>query len=146
MSLAPTTRLDLTEMWTALLASGWNCLAVVPTDSGVSLQDVVEVLNTSSESCAPPVRCIDTRGVDIAEAKRLAGKLPGSAPDDGGRTVIILDPLTSSLAGVHLLQKVDAVLLVIRVASFDVESLTSTVTMVGSGRIVGAVTASAMGS
>jgi len=134
---------DLEEMWTALFACDWNSLAVIPTDHGVSVQQVVDALQATVGASYPPVRFIDARGIDLAEAKRLARDL-SAAVSDGFRAVVVVDSLIRSLSGVHLVQEVSAVLLVVRVGLMDLDSLTNTVAIVGSERIVGSVTAPAV--
>jgi len=130
---------DLEEMWGALLRCDWNSLAVVPTDPGVSVREVVAVLQSKIAGSNPVIRVIDARGVDVADGKRLAGQM---AADSGrARTVVVVDSLIQSLSGVHLVQGVNAVLLVVRVAALDLESLASTVAIVGPTRVLGSVTA-----
>jgi hypothetical protein len=131
---------DLEEMWTALLSCDWNSLAVIPTDDQVSVQEVVDALQATSGASDPPVRCIDARGVDIANGKRLVRDL-AAAVSGRSRAVVIVDSLIRSLSGVHLVQEVEAVLLVVRVGAMDLDSLTNTVAIVGAERIMGSVTA-----
>jgi hypothetical protein len=132
--------LDLEAMWSALLAADWTTLAVVPTDQGASVQEVVDTLLTTSADRDPPVHCFDARGVDVEEAKRLAGRVETSRAKRG-RAVVIVDPLIRSLAGVHLVRDADGILLVVTVRATELDSLTSTVSMLGSSRILGSVTA-----
>jgi hypothetical protein len=143
-SVAQQGRQDLEEMWTALLACDWSSLAVVPTDHTVLLKQVVAVLHSRLGDSDPPISVIDARGVNVAEGKQLTGKL-ASAISGRGRVVVVVDPLTSSLSGVHLVESVTAVLLVVRIGAMDLDSLTSTVAIVGPDRIVGSVTASDFG-
>lgn len=131
---------DLEEMWKALLSCDWSSLAVIPTDDRVSVQEVVSALQATSRAADPPVRCIDARGVDIANGKRLVGEL-AQAVSEHSRAVVVVDSLIRSLSGVHLVQEVDAVLLVVRVGAMDLDSLTNTVAIVGAERIMGSVTA-----
>jgi hypothetical protein len=131
---------DIEEMWKALLACDWNSLAVIPTDDRVSVQEVVDALQATSGEADPPVRCIDARGVDIADGKRLVRDL-ATAVAGNTRAVVVVDSLIRSLSGVHLVEEVDAVLLVVRVGAMDLDSLVSTVAIVGAERIMGSVTA-----
>jgi len=135
---------DLQEMWRALLACDWGSLGVVPTDHGISVQEVVDALHAAAWASDPPVRRIDARGVDIAEARRLALDL-AAAVSEKSRAVVVVDSLVRSLSGVHLIQEVDAILLVFRVGAMDLDSLRSTVDIVGAERIVGSVTAPVAG-
>lgn len=136
----PQGQLDLEEMWKALLACDWNSLAVIPTDQGVSVQAVVDTLQSVSSATGRPVKCLDARGVEIADGKRLAKELT-AALSTNTRAVVVVDSLIRSLSGVHLVQGVNAVLLVVRVGLMDLDALTSTVAIVGAERIVGSVTA-----
>jgi len=131
---------DLEEMWKALLACDWNSLAVIPTDDRVSVEEVVAALQATSGAADPPVRIIDARGVDIANGKRLVRDL-AAAVSENSRAVVVVDSLIRSLSGVHLVQEVEAVLLVVRVGAMDLDSLTNTVALVGAERIMGSVTA-----
>jgi hypothetical protein len=131
---------DLEEMWTALFSCDWNSLAVIPTDDQVSVQEVVDAFDATSGASDPPVRCIDARGVDIANGKRLVRDL-AAAVSARSRAVVVVDSLIRSLSGVHLVQEVEAVLLVVRVGAMDLDSLTNTVAIVGADRIMGSVTA-----
>jgi hypothetical protein len=134
--------LDLVEMWDALLVGGWDSLAVVPTDHQVSSDLVVLALETSVQKRPGGVRILDARGADAPASKRLAGEF-STAIVAGERVVVLVDSLMRSLSGVHLLQSVGAVLLVIRVAGMDLESVSSTIALIGSERILGSVTAPA---
>ena len=136
-------QLDLEEMWKALLACDWDSLAVIPTDQGVSVQAVVDTLQSISSRTGRPVRCFDARGVEIADGKRLAREL-AAALSTNTRAVVVVDSLIGSLSGVHLVRGVNAVLLVVRVGLMNLDALTSTVEIVGAERIVGSVTAPAV--
>ena len=136
----PQGQLDLEEMWKALLACDWDSLAVIPTDQGVSVQSVVDTLLAISSRTGRPVKCLDARGVEIADGKRLAKEL-AAARSTNTRAVVVVDSLIRSLSGVHLVQGVNAVLLVVRVGLMDLDALTSTVAIVGAERIVGSVAA-----
>ncbi len=132
--------LDLEAMWAALLAGDWSALAVVPTDEGISAKDVVDALQRAVVGTNPPVHVVDARGVDVEEARRLVGRVE-SALAKQARAVVVVDPLVRSLAGVHLVRDADAILLVVKVGARELQSLTSTVSMLGTARILGSVTA-----
>ena len=57
------------------------------------------------------------------------------------RAVVLVDSLIQSLAGVHLVQGVDAVVLAVHVGDMDLEALTSSVAIIGPDRILGSFTA-----
>jgi hypothetical protein len=140
----PDAALDISEMWRGLLATGWHSLAVVPTDKTVSCQVVADALASVASSSEGTVHRIDARGADIAAARQRVGEVQ-SLRDSEQKTVVFVDSLMESLSGVHLVREVDAVLLVVRVGSIDVESLTSSVSMIGPDKIVGSVTGPALG-
>jgi hypothetical protein len=131
---------DLDEMWKALLAGGWTSLAIVPTDHHISVQAVVDSLHRTTGGSSPPVRCIDSRGTDVSEGKAMTRDLERAVAEKS-RVVVVVDALVRSLSGMHLVHEVNAILLVVRVGSMDLDSLTSTVAMVGAERIFGSVTA-----
>jgi hypothetical protein len=127
-------------MWNGLLSSSWTALAVVPTDGEVSADLVVDSMREAIAGAHAPVRCFDARGLDPAAAKTMAHEV-ASGRARGNRSVLVVDPLTKSLSGVHLVTEADAVLLVVRVGAMDLESLKSTVNIVGAERIIGSVAA-----
>ncbi len=127
-------------MWGALLRSPWTSLAVVPTDQGIATQPVVAALKATVETGSFRLRGVDARDADVQEGKRLASQM-SSWKADGERVAVVVDALTHSLTGVHLVEHVGAVLLVVMVGGLNVDALTSTVAIVGADRIVGSVTA-----
>ncbi|MGA8890106.1 MAG: hypothetical protein WB493_00965 [Anaeromyxobacteraceae bacterium] len=132
--------LDLREMWDALLDQGWGSLALVPTGTSVSVQSSVDALRAALQKAPQALQIIDARGADVAEGKKKLGDLR-VAVADGSRAVVLVDSLIQSLAGVHLVQGVDAVVLAVHVGDMDLESLTSSVAMIGPDRILGSFTA-----
>lgn len=136
----PASLADVEEMWTALLDSDWNSLALVPTDHTVSAQLVIDALLSVAKRTSPPVRIIDGRGKNVADGQSLVRDV-AVATSEGARVVVIVDSLMRSLSGVHLVKCVDAVILVVRVGAVDLESLSSTLAVIGTDRIRGTVTA-----
>jgi hypothetical protein len=133
---------DLLAMWSALLASEWDSLAVIPADPDVALGPLVDALVASSHGARRPATLVDARGVDALEGKRLASEIP-TGVGAGERPVVVMDSLMRSLTGVHFLPCVRSVLLVVQVGATDPESLSSTVSLVGVERIIGSVAAPA---
>lgn len=132
---------DLVDMWVALLEGGWDSLAVVPSDHEVSVDTVVDALREALRRAGSErIQVIDARDADVAAARRLASDL-SSALSRGDRAVVVVDSVMRSLSGMHLIQAVNALLLVIRLGAMDVDALSSTVTLVGPERILGAVAA-----
>ena len=80
----------------------------------------------------------------MIDGERLAKKIVESARSER-RVVAFIDPITQSLAGVPLVRAADSVLLVVQIDSPDVESLSSTLSIVGADRVVGAVTVPSSG-
>jgi hypothetical protein len=80
----------------------------------------------------------------MTEGNRLAS-LAGEHSSNGHRVIAFIDPITQSLAGVPLVREADSVLLVVQVDSPDVMSLSSTLEIVGAGRVIGSVTVPASG-
>ena len=74
----------------------------------------------------------------MGDGDRLAGQVT-ERNASGRRVIAFIDPITQSLAGVPLVRAADAVLLVVQVESPDVESLSSTLSIVGIDRVVGSV-------
>ena len=131
---------DLLGMWAALLELGWSSIALVPTGASVSVQSSVEALRTALKGVREPPVVIDARGADVPEGKKRLGELH-TALSSGTRAVVLVDSLIQSLAGVHLVHGVDAVVLAVHVGEMDLESLTSSVAIIGPERILGSFTA-----
>jgi hypothetical protein len=112
---------------------------VIPASASTSVESVLAAL----ESVLPPgpespVEVLDGRGASMGDGSRLAGLVTEGAPEDR-RVVAFIDAITQSLAGVPLVRASDSVLLVVQVNSPDVESLSSTLAIVGIDRVVGSV-------
>ena len=131
--------LDLREMWGALLEQGWSSIAIVPTGASVSVQISVDALHAALRAAPEAIKIVDVRGADAQEGKKRLRDL-GAAVADGSRAVVLVDSLIESLAGVHLVQAVDAVLLAVHVGDMDLEFLTSSVAIIGSERVLGSFT------
>jgi hypothetical protein len=134
---------DLERLWQALLLTGWRCLVVIPANPSTSADSVVGALRAVLPSGGlPAVEVVDGRGASMGDGDRLAGRVADSN-GAGRRVIAFIDPITQSLAGVPLVRTADAVLLVVQVDSPDVESLSSTLSIVGIERVVGSVAVAA---
>ena len=74
----------------------------------------------------------------MGDGDRLARQIVDGC-SAGRRIVAFIDPIIESLSGVPLVRAADSVLLVVHVDSPDVESLSSTLSIVGVERVVGSV-------
>ena len=132
--------LDLRDMWAALLDLGWTSIALVPTGAAVSVEGSVEALRAALKGIQEPPVVIDARGADVPDGKTRLGELR-IALSSGARAIVLVDSLIQSLAGVHLVQGVDAVVLAVHVGDMDLDALTSSVALIGPDRILGSFTA-----
>jgi hypothetical protein len=130
---------DLERLWRALLTTSWRCLVVVPADPSTSVDSVLGALRSVlSAEGSQPIDLLDGRGASMGDGGRLAQQvLEGGSM--GRRVIAFIDPITQSLAGVPLVRAADSVLLIVQIDSPDVESLSSTLSIVGADRVVGAV-------
>jgi hypothetical protein len=122
-----------------LLLTGWRCLVVIPANPSTSSESVLAALR----SILPPgasttLEVLDGRGASMGDGERLAAQVP-ERNATGRRVIAFIDPITQSMAGVPMVRAADAVLLVVQVESPDVESLSSTLSIVGIDRVVGSV-------
>ncbi|HQR28923.1 MAG TPA: hypothetical protein PLL32_00850 [Anaeromyxobacteraceae bacterium] len=134
---APARSPDLDEMWRSLLDGSWKSLAVVPTHDSVAVDGVLASLRALGGGSGP-VEVRDGRGKEIEGGKALAEEM-GKLTRSGKRVVAVVDSLLHSLAGVHVVQASDAVLLVMRIGDLDLEGLPGALDLIGPGRILGAV-------
>jgi hypothetical protein len=130
---------DLERLWRALLLTSWRCLVVIPANPSTSSEPVVAALRAIIPSGGlPDLEVIDGRGASMGDGDRLAAQVT-ERNASGRRVIAFIDPITQSLAGVPLVRAADAVLLVVQVESPDVDSLSSTLSIVGIDRVVGSV-------
>jgi hypothetical protein len=126
-------------LWSALLTTGWRCLVVIPVGPSTGVDSVLGALRSVlPPDASPPLEILDGRGASMGEGNRLAGQVVEGA-SAGRRIVAFIDPIIESLSGVPLVRAADSVLLVVHVDSPDVESLSSTLSIVGAERVVGSV-------
>jgi hypothetical protein len=134
---------DVERLWRALLITTWRGLVVIPASSSTSVESVLGSLRAVLKpGAAAEVEIVDGRGASMGDGERLS-KMATGGSSDGRRFVAFIDPITQSLAGVPLVRASDAVLLVVQVNSQDVESLSSTLSIVGIDRVIGSVAVSA---
>ena len=130
---------DLERLWRALLTTGWRCLIVIPVDPSTSVDSVLGALQSIlALEKSHTVDLVDGRGAGMEDGSRLARKV-AEGGSTGRRVIAFIDPITQSLAGVPLVRAADSVLLIVQIDSPDVESLSSTLSIVGADRVVGAV-------
>jgi hypothetical protein len=121
--------------------TGWRGLVVIPASASTSVESVLGALRSAlPQGATPEVEIVDGRGASMGDGERLARMVTGGP--EGRRFVAFIDPITQSLAGVPLVRASDAVLLVVQVNSRDVESLSSTLSIVGIERVIGSVAVS----
>ena len=134
---------DLERLWRALLPTGWRCLVVIPAGPATSVDPVLDALRLVLSPDGPDkIEILDARGASMGDGDLLARQVvDGGSP--GRRVIAFIDPITQSLAGVPLVRAADSVLLIVQIDSSDVESLSSTLSIVGADRVVGAVAVSA---
>jgi hypothetical protein len=136
---------DLEQLWEALLHTGWQCLAVIPVDPTAASQLVLDALRAVlRREGRSSIDVLDGRGASIQDGNRLAGDA-STMVSKGRRIVAFIDPITRSLAGVPLVREADSALLLVQVGFPDVDSLASTLSIVGVDRVVGSVTVPATG-
>ena len=138
---------DLERLWEALLHTSWRCLVVIPANPSTQVDSVLGALQAvlpapAAATSSPEV--LDGRGASMQDGDRLAKRIV-EGDHSQRRVVAFIDPITQSLAGVPLVRAADSVLLVIQIDSPDVDSLSSTLSIVGADRVVGAVAVPAPG-
>ena len=130
---------DLERLWRALLTTGWRCLIVIPADPSTSVDSVLGALQTVLKlERSHTIELVDGRGAGMGDGDRLARQVVDGG-SSGRRVIAFIDPITQSLAGVPLVRAADSVLLIVQIDSPDVESLSSTLSIVGADRVIGAV-------
>ncbi len=130
---------DLQMLWISLLKRPWTTLAVLPTEPSASARDLMGALAEIAHyhEAARQVEIIDVGGLPPGDGIRQAQNL-GARVNAGKRVVLLVDPITTSLQGLPLVNEAQAVLLVLRYGS-AIEAARSTAELVGRDRILGAV-------
>jgi hypothetical protein len=136
---------DLQRLWRALLLTSWRCLVVIPATPSTSAAGVLGALRSVlTRETSSSLDVVDGSGASMSDGDRLA-RMVSESTSEGRRVIAFIDPITQSLAGVPLVRAADSVLLVVQLESPDVESLASTLSIVGTDRIVGSVAVPASG-
>jgi len=127
---------ELREMWLSILQQDWWSIAVVPTDRLVSVEPVMLALSRIGQ--LHQVRIIDGQGISVADGLKL-GAMMLQAVGIGPRSVVSVDSVVESLGGVSVVDRVSKVLLVMSLGLSRLESVESTIRIVGRDRVLGAV-------
>ena len=130
---------DLEEMWRGLLSSAWRSISIVPSDPGASVREVLAALTAASSASGIRVQLLDVRGVAPEGSREASAQLAAASP--ARRVVLLADPAARNPAGAELIRASDGILLVVRVGTLDLESLTSALGPLGADRILGSVAA-----
>ena len=134
---------DLERLWRALMTTSWQCLVVIPAGPSTSVDSVLDALQlVLAPDGSDTTEILDGRSASMGDGDLLARQVVDGG-STGRRVVAFIDPITQSLAGVPLVRAADSVLLIVQIDSSDVESLSSTLSIVGADRVVGAVAVSA---
>jgi hypothetical protein len=129
---------ELKLLWVELLQRPWTSLVVVPTADAVSAHDVASVLEeTAGLQDLSQVETLDAIGAGAGEGLQLARQM-GARVASGKRVVVLVDSLTSSLAGFPVVREAQAALLVLRYGS-TMASARATLELVGRSKVLGAV-------
>jgi hypothetical protein len=125
------------------MTTSWQCLVVIPAGPSTSVDSVLDALElVLGPDGSDTTEILDGRSASMGDGDLLARQVVDDE-STGRRVVAFIDPITQSLAGVPLVRAADSVLLIVQIDSSDVESLSSTLSIVGADRVVGAVAVSA---
>lgn len=126
-------------MWESLLTSPWTALAIVPADHDTPVGLVTRALSAvASRQPKGALRLIDAQGATVPAGELLARELEVTRKE-GSRVAVVIDSVMRSLSGIPLVRQADAVVLVVRVGSFDPNGLASTIGILGQDRILGSI-------
>ncbi len=129
---------DLQLMWVSLVQRPWSSLVVVPTEAPVSARAAAGALSEiGGFHDLGQLETMDAVGVSSGEGLRLARYL-GERVALGKRVVVLVDPLTSSMAAFPLVTAAQRALLVVRYGT-SMASARATVELLGKEKILGAV-------
>jgi hypothetical protein len=129
---------DLQLMWISLVQRPWSSLVVVPTEAPVAARAAAGALSEiGAFHDLGQIETMDAVGVSSGEGLRLARYL-AERTAQGKRVVVMVDPLTQSMAGFPLVTSAERALLVLRYGT-SMASARATVELVGQGKIIGAV-------
>lgn len=129
---------DLQLMWVSLVQRPWSSLVVVPTEAPLSARATADALSEiGGFHDLGLIETMDAIGVSSGEGLRLARYL-GERIALGKRVVVLVDPLTQTMAGFPLVTAAERALLVLRYGTSLAAARTS-VELVGKDKILGAV-------
>ena len=129
----------LQQLWFATLRTEWRSLVVVPAHAGASAFPVARALAAvGTVHTGETVELVEGGAISLEESRgiveQMRAKLAG-----GGRAVVAIDPLVSSLSGLPVALAADAVLVCVTLGVADLASARRTIELLGEGRILGAV-------
>ena len=129
---------DLQLMWVSLVQGPWSSLVVVPSEAPVSARSAASALSEiGGFHDLGLIETMDAVGVSSGEGLRLARYLAERVAL-GKRVVILVDPLTQSMAGFPLVTAAERALLVLRYGT-SLASARASVDLVGKDKLLGAV-------
>ena len=129
---------DLQLLWVSLVQRPWTSLVVVPTEAPVSARTAAAALSEiGGFHDLGQIETMDAVGVSSGEGLRLARYL-GERVALGKRVVVLVDPLTSSMAAFPLATAAERALLVVRYGT-SLSAAKATVELLGREKILGAL-------
>jgi len=135
--MKPTPQVELRRMWFRLLRGPWTSIVVIPSDPAISARAATEpLIQMSREQELGPFLVLSGEGATAASGAGLAKDLQ-VAVAAGTRVVATVDSVMTNLGGVALIRDAAAALIVVRLGESRVDSINSTVDIVGRERVIG---------
>jgi len=129
---------DLQMMWVSLVQRPWSSLVVVPTEAPASARAAAGALSEiGGFHDLGQIETMDAVGASSGEGLRLARYL-GERIALGKRVVVLVDPISQSMAAFPLVTAAERALLVVRYGT-SLAAARTTVELVGRDKILGAV-------
>lgn len=122
------------------LRGNWNSLAVVPAGPSVSVGPIASALVEVSHLVrGRQAKLFSAEGLEMAGVSKVIVDMMQQV-DEGGLSVVVVDPVIARQAGIPVTLAADAALLVVHLGVSRIADAKRTVDLVGPSKFIGAVT------
>jgi hypothetical protein len=136
---------DWQRIWFATRERDWNSLAIIPSDAGI---DVVEVANmlvaTGRQHGERPVSLLDATDVHLGDVHNLVDSLVAQT-GRGNWVIVPVDPIAENPNSLPIIRATSAALLVVRLDESYMTSARATLEIIGHDRFLGSVVLEKLG-
>jgi hypothetical protein len=130
---------DWQRIWFSARHRDWSSLALVPTDAGVQLGRMAEMLATTGRLHGErPVSVVSATGVQLEGVQPVVDSI-AALTARGENVIVPVDPVADNPAAIAILRACSAALLVVRLGESQFTTAQNTLEIVDRDRFLGSV-------